>query len=226
VLICLLLIIIGAVGSSLAQRDGGKVSVQGLMIPGKDGALVSADLFRPDTATEKNKAPMVIVSPGFQRTKETQISYSMELARRGYVTLVVDPYNQGESTSQPPTNDDPSIKPAIDYVSRTTTLNYVDKSRIGITGHSAGGSQVRRMAAEYGAKESKALKKAKSPNSPGGTNKIPKNGVVKGQITVTLKGSTVPGKKVDCRKGCSITLFHDHVNGLNILSRVPVSVKY
>lgn len=63
-------------------------------------------------------------------------------------------------------------------------------------------------------------------NSPGGTNKIPKNGVVKGQITVTLKGSTVPGKKVDCRKGCSITLFHDHVNGLNILSRVPVSVKY
>lgn len=169
VLICLLLIIIGAVGSSLAQRDGGKVNVQGLMIPGKDGALVSADLFRPDTATEKNKAPMVIVSPGFQRTKETQISYSMELARRGYVTLVVDPYNQGESTSQPPTNDDPSIKPAIDYVSRTTTLNYVDKSRIGITGHSAGGSQVRRMAAEYGAKESKALKKAKSPNSPGGT---------------------------------------------------------
>ena len=201
VLICLLLIIIGAVGSSLAQSDGGKVSVQGLMIPGKDGTLVSADLFRPDTATEKNKAPMVIVSPGFQRTKETQISYSMELARRGYVTLVVDPYNQGESTSQPPTNDDPSIKPAIDYVSRTTTLNYVDKSRIGITGHSAGGSQVRRMAAEYGAKESKALKKAKSPNSPGGTT-ITKEEREKAEALNPIRSVFISGwlQKLDAKK--------------------------
>ena len=201
VLICLLLIIIGAVGSSLAQRDGGKVNVQGLMIPGKDGALVSADLFRPDTATEKNKAPMVIVSPGFQRTKETQISYSMELARRGYVTLVVDPYNQGESTSQPPTNDDPSIKPAIDYVSRTTTLSYVDKSRIGITGHSAGGSQVRRMAAEYGAKESKALKKAKSPNSPGGTT-ITKEEREKAEALNPIRSVFISGwlQKLDAKK--------------------------
>ena len=201
VLICLLLIITGAVGSSLAQRDGGKVNVQGLMIPGKDGALVSADLFRPDTATEKNKAPMVIVSPGFQRTKETQISYSMELARRGYVTLVVDPYNQGESTSQPPTNDDPSIKPAIDYVSRTTTLNYVDKSRIGITGHSAGGSQVRRMAAEYGAKESKALKKAKSPNSPDGTT-ITKEEREKAEALNPIRSVFISGwlQKLDAKK--------------------------
>ena len=201
VLICLLLIITGAVGSSLAQSDGGKVSVQGLMIPGKDGALVSADLFRPDTATEKNKAPMVIVSPGFQRTKETQISYSMELARRGYVTLVVDPYNQGESTSQPPTNDDPSIKPAIDYVSRTTTLSYVDKSRIGITGHSAGGSQVRRMAAEYGAKESKALKKAKSPNSPGGTT-ITKEEREKAEALNPIRSVFISGwlQKLDAKK--------------------------
>lgn len=63
-------------------------------------------------------------------------------------------------------------------------------------------------------------------NSPGGTNKIPSNGVVKGKITITLKGSTVPGMKPDCKKkGCSITLFHDHVNGLDVLSRVPVSLK-
>lgn len=63
-------------------------------------------------------------------------------------------------------------------------------------------------------------------NSPGGTNSIPRDGVVKGKITITLSGSTLPGTKVNCRKGCSITLFHDHVNGLNILSRVPVSVAY
>ena len=123
VLICLLLILAGAVGASLIQTGGGHIAVQGLKIPGKDGAVASADLFRPDTATATRKAPLIIVTPGFQRTKETQISYSLELARRGYVTLVVDPYNQGESTSQPPHSDDPSIQPAIDYVSRTNTLN-------------------------------------------------------------------------------------------------------
>ncbi|MES9031993.1 hypothetical protein ABER29_07645 [Cutibacterium acnes] len=169
VLICLLLILAGAVGASLIQTGGGHIAVQGLKIPGKDGAVASADLFRPDTATATHKAPLIVVTPGFQRTKETQISYSLELARRGYVTLVVDPYNQGESTSQPPHSDDPSIQPAIDYVSRTNALNYVDKTKIGITGHSAGGSQVRHIAAEYGTKEAKALKKAKAPDSPGGT---------------------------------------------------------
>ena len=169
VLICLLLILAGAIGASLVQTGGGHIAVQGLKIPGKDGTVVSADLFRPDTATATHKAPLIVVTPGFQRTKETQISYSLELARRGYVTLVVDPYNQGESTSQPPHSDDPSIQPVIDYVSRTDALNYVDKAKIGITGHSAGGSQVRHMAAEYGTKEVKALKKAKTPGSPGGT---------------------------------------------------------
>lgn len=63
-------------------------------------------------------------------------------------------------------------------------------------------------------------------NSPGGTNPIPRNGAVDAKITVTLTGSTVPGKKVDCRKGCSITMFHDHVNGLDIIARVPVSIRY
>ena len=71
VLICLLLIVVGAVGSSLVQTGGGHISVQGLMIPGKDGAVASADLFRPDTATAERKAPLIIVTPGFQRTPDS-----------------------------------------------------------------------------------------------------------------------------------------------------------
>lgn len=169
ILVCLLLILIGAIGSSLVQTSAGHTTVEGFTIPGKDGASVSVDLFRPDTATKKNKAPLIIISPGFQRTKETQISYSLELARRGFVTLVVDPYNQGDSSSQPPSDDDPALVPAIEYAARTNTLEYVDKSRIGIVGHSAGGAQVRKVAAQYGAKEVKALKKAAEPSSPGGT---------------------------------------------------------
>ena len=91
------------------------------------------------------------------------------LARRGFVTITVGPYNQGNSSKQPAHSKAPAIKLVIDYATRTHTLNYVDTSRVGIIGHSAGGSRVRRTAAIYGAKESKALEKAKTPDSPGGT---------------------------------------------------------
>lgn len=91
------------------------------------------------------------------------------LARRGFVTITVGPYNQGNSSKQPAHTKAPAIKLVIDYATRTHTLNYVDTSRVGIIGHSAGGSRVRRTAAIYGAKESKALEKAKTPDSPGGT---------------------------------------------------------
>ena len=91
------------------------------------------------------------------------------MARRGFVTITVGPYNQGNSSKQPAHSKAPAIKLVIDYATRTHTLNYVDTSRVGIIGHSAGGSRVRRTAAIYGAKKSKALEKAKTPGSPGGT---------------------------------------------------------
>lgn len=100
-LICLLLVIVGAVGASTVQTGGGHVSVQGLVIPGTDGSRVSADLYRPDTATAEHRAPLVVVTPGFNQTKETVVSYALELARRGFVTITVDPYNQGNSSKQP-----------------------------------------------------------------------------------------------------------------------------
>lgn len=168
--VCIVIVLVGALGSSLVQTDGGKIQVTDLKIAGKHGATVTADLFRPKDATPENKAPMVIVSPGFQRTKETQVSNSLELARRGFVTLVVDPYNQGESSSQHPDDGDTAVVTAIDYVTdHLDTFNYVDEDRIGITGHSAGGTAVRTAANKYGKKVDDALEAAKDPNSEGGT---------------------------------------------------------
>lgn len=174
ILICLLLIFAGAGGASAIQTSGGDIEVTGLKIAGKSGATVTADLFRPKAASADNKAPMVIVSPGFQRTKETQISNSLELARRGFVTLVVDPYNQGESSSQDADDDDSAVITAIDYVSHNLdTFNYVDADRIGITGHSAGGSAVRTAANHYGKLMDDALEAAKDPASDGGATITP-----------------------------------------------------
>lgn len=59
------------------------------------------------------------------------MSNSLELARRGFVTLVVDPYNQGESSSQHSDDDDTAVVTAIDYVTdHLDTFNYVDEDRI------------------------------------------------------------------------------------------------
>lgn len=76
-LTCLLLVIVGAVSASTVQTGGGHISVQGLVIPGTDGSRVSADLYRPDTATAEHRAPLV-VTPGFNQTKETVVSYALE----------------------------------------------------------------------------------------------------------------------------------------------------
>lgn len=169
IVICLALIFAGAGGASALQTAGNSIEVTGLKIAGKSGATVTADLFRSKAATEDNKAPMAIVSPGFQRTKETQISNSLELARRGFVTLVVDPYNQGESSSQQDDDDGSAVITAVDYVSTNLgTFNYVDPQRIGITGHFAGGSAVRTAANYYGKKMDDALKAAKDTASEGG----------------------------------------------------------
>lgn len=168
-LVCLAMVLIGGLGSYIVQTNAGTLQVQTLSIPGPNGQKISADLYKPVNATEDHQVPMVVVTPGFQRTKETQVSNSLELARRGMATLVVDPYNQGESTSQAPGSKESALIPAIDYVTKTSAFNYVDQDRIGITGHSAGGSQVRSAASHYGKLEKDALKKAAGPSSPGGT---------------------------------------------------------
>lgn len=85
--------------NNIIQTDGNKINAIGIKIPTENGQWVKADLFKPKIATVSNPAPMVVVIPGFSRTKETQISNSIELARRGIVTLAIDPYNQGDSST-------------------------------------------------------------------------------------------------------------------------------
>ena len=72
VVILATLILISSFFASVVQRSGGRVDVQTIKFPTQNGQLLVADLFKPKTATQKNPAPLVIVIPGFQRSKETQ----------------------------------------------------------------------------------------------------------------------------------------------------------
>ena len=142
------------------QTSGGRVRVTGLALPTQNGQWVTADLFRPVSATEEKPAPLVVVVPGFQRSKETQANIAIELARRGVVVIAIDPYAQGSSSSslnpRSATNEGYGAFAFVNYAANTENLNYVDKTRIAVTGHSAGGNAAIQAASYFGAEAAKA----------------------------------------------------------------------
>lgn len=153
-LACVLVVALASLLASLIQGSWGRVQVTGLTLPTQNGQWLAADLFRPKTATSEHPAPLVVVVPGFQRSKETMADLSLELARRGIVVIAIDPYAQGSSSSsaspQSATTEGYGLFAVVDYVTGTDTLNYIDRSRIGATGHSAGGNAALQGARHFG----------------------------------------------------------------------------
>ncbi|OHE42513.1 MAG: hypothetical protein A2Y16_00025 [Tenericutes bacterium GWF2_57_13] len=149
-----LLLLVGVIGARLILTDAGAIDVYEVKLPTQDGQWIVADLYKPTTATAAHPAPVVVVVPGFQRSKETQTNMALELARRGIVVFCIDPYAQGDSSSsfqtQSATTEGYGLIPLVEYIYSTPNLNYIDKSKIGATGHSAGGNAAIRAAAYFG----------------------------------------------------------------------------
>ena len=53
----------------------------------------------------------------------------------------------------------------VEYISDTPNMNYIDRSRIGAVGYSAGGNAVLQSAARFGERQAKALKQAQAGSS-------------------------------------------------------------
>ena len=144
--ICIIVVFLSGFLSYLVQTSGGSVNIQSIKIPTQNGQWVVADLFKPTSATKDNKLPLVIVIPGFQRSKEALANIAIELSRRGMVAVSIDPYAQGLSSSSMSTRaasrEGYGMFALVEYFASNDVLNYVDKSRIGATGHSAGGNAV------------------------------------------------------------------------------------
>ncbi len=159
-LTCLALVIGASLAASLIQSAGGRIQIVGLKIPTQNGQWLVADLLRPRSATSEQPAPLVVVVPGFQRSKETQANLSLELARRGIVVIAIDPYAQGGSSSstspRSATEEGYGMFAVVDYAASTGVLNYVDKNRIGVTGHSAGGNAALQGASYFGREAEKS----------------------------------------------------------------------
>ena len=152
--ILLALLILSSLGASLVQTSFGDIEVKSITLPTQNGQWLVADLFRPRSATADNPAPLVVVVPGFQRSKEALSNVAIELARRGIVAISIDPYAQGGSSAsmsrRAATTEGYGMFAVVEYAADTPNLNYIDKSRIGATGHSAGCNAAIRGANYFG----------------------------------------------------------------------------
>ena len=152
------LIFFGALFAFIININGGAVNVSSFKLETGEKTWVVADVYKPKKATAENKAPCVIVCPGYQRTKETQAAYNLELSRRGYVVVCLDPYSQGESSSTDQTAAQVGygLFAVIEHVTETDengngkNFNYVDLENVGIAGHSAGGNACIYAMSRYG----------------------------------------------------------------------------
>jgi hypothetical protein len=157
-IILVILIFVSSLFASLIQNDWGNTKIETVYFEARDNQIVAYDIFIPETATEDTKAPLIIVIAGFQRSRETQAHVAIELSRRGFVVINIDPYSQGDSSSSQgiqggaiATIEGYGAFDIIDYIyDNDDVYPFVDKSRIGVTGHSAGGNAAYQAAVHFG----------------------------------------------------------------------------
>ncbi|WP_343249310.1 alpha/beta hydrolase [Diplocloster hominis] len=152
--LALMLCLISSVGAYILQTDGGKVEVTELMIPGSDGASISGWMYKPVAATQENPLPLIITGHGSYNNKEMQDQNLIELSRRGFVVFAPDSYRHGKSSIH--SEDMSEYTSMVDTVETLyASLNYIDKDKIAVTGHSMGADQANNTARYYIEQEAK-----------------------------------------------------------------------
>jgi MFS family permease len=136
--VSLILCLISGSGASFIQTAGGSITVKDLRWETPSGHMMSALLFKPDTASIESPAPAVVVSHGWFNNREMQDLNYVELSRRGYVTLSIDMYGHGHSEALAQAQLYQRGIGMYDAVELVASLPYVDSSRIGVSGHSNG----------------------------------------------------------------------------------------
>jgi dienelactone hydrolase len=129
------------------DTDFGRLRTEVIRIP--DGELtLSAILHIPLEAGSVNLKPAVAVTHGISSTKEMVDAISLELARRGFITLTLDLRGHGDSEGRLSGSDASfGLQAAVDYLrSRSDT----DPRFIGVAGHSLGAGAARAVASGEG----------------------------------------------------------------------------
>ena len=148
------------------NSDWGNIRIEDLYYPNSEGGVLHAQLFVPKTASSANPAPAVLNMHGGSDYLQTVTNYTIELARRGYVVLTVDAYGSGSSdfvSGQAATNaggagsggeDNHASALKMDGgasigIEELLSFKFMDHDKIGLAGHSMGGTYIANAALEY-----------------------------------------------------------------------------
>ncbi len=189
-IIALLLCIISIVCAGLLQTDFGRVEMTDITLETPAGKL-TAYLFKPDSASSEDPAPAVLCSHGYLNNREMQDCNYIELARRGYVVISLDDFSHGNSDVPVGYEDSPDVRSngLITFIEYLASLDYVDETKIGVTGHSMGGSYSIVTMTYYTDLEREALKKGVDPKEAHKLNKI-NTGVIVGNYPTEMAQKT------------------------------------
>ncbi len=205
--IALILIFVGAGIAGLVQTSFLNVKVVDVVLETDTGTLTGY-LMIPKTATASSPAPAIVTSHGYLNNREMQDLNYVELSRRGFVVFAMDAYSHGDS-SVSVDGKGPEISRRtggmVDAVEYLYGLDFVDKTRIGVTGHSMGGGYADATARYYteleanGQGENKIAAALIVGNVPSGLQQFaPYNcelGIIAGRFDeffiVTVKGSMI-----------------------------------
>jgi uncharacterized protein len=154
-IVCVAVVSFCAIMAYSVRRDFGKVDIRPVRIADESGSIVAASLFRPVIASRKTRMPGVLVVHGFNNDKDTEDSFSIELARRGFVVLAPDFLGHGQSGGLADARrfmfgKDPKDTYSIEANSAYLYLKglpFVDAANLGIMGHSMGGIAAQKLAA-------------------------------------------------------------------------------
>ncbi len=103
------------------------------------GEVKSGILFVPKQASKDNKLPGIVLTHGYLNNRELQLPFAIELARRGFVVLTVDREGHGNFENTGSQNAMMATRGLYESAKYLYNLDFVDKSQIGISGHSMGG---------------------------------------------------------------------------------------
>jgi uncharacterized protein len=115
-----------------------------------EGLKVVGNLFRPQNSKDNQSLPVILVDGAMTGVKEQVAgSYAERIAKAGYVTLVLDHRHFGEREGEPRQHEDPAkkmedLKNAVSFVS---SLEDIDRERIGACGISMGGGYMLQLTA-------------------------------------------------------------------------------
>lgn len=108
-----------------------------------EGSVTSGMLFVPANASATNPVPGVCLTHGYLNTWQLQLQNAIELARRGFAVLVIEQQGHGDNNNainwpggMQPWSETDGLYSAVKYL---YNQDFVDKTKIGVSGHSMGG---------------------------------------------------------------------------------------